>query len=439
MEPSSHSYLGSNQQDIFMQRPWRHSLDESFLQKEWQILLIPLQEVVLFPGETIPLRLGNSEIARAVRDIITNDHQFLPNTNSNVAALDCNSKSPLIGIVSFVSSSQRIHKVGTAIEVRSCSAWTGGEGEDREGDRDRDREGPGSGLAVTAKGRQRFKILRVGRQQAGLTYATVRFLSDASPEYLARKAAQIFTTAVLKAAAGEIPEGWLSWADSDAMGFSFFLCANLPFHTARLQELLEATDVVHRLRLMLSFLREVGTMLACGGCGAEIARQEEIFTFRGAEGMVGAYVNAYGWEYPPDSYRAVSSRSLEHCSPSLEDSWFPGYAWTIARCDRCFTHLGWRYTLAAVDDGEEEEEEEEEDGVRSTSAGSGMELDSGEDSVEESSEGDFEEGKGEPDLIRMDQQETAEISQTSPTEHDQMSATRLKTFWGLRRSALKSI
>ena len=49
-------------------------------------------------------------------------------------------------------------------------------------------------------------------------------------------------------AKGEVPEGWLRWADSDAVGFCFFLCANLPFHTARLQELLEATDVVHRLR-----------------------------------------------------------------------------------------------------------------------------------------------------------------------------------------------
>jgi hypothetical protein len=45
---------------------------------------------------------------------------------------------------------------------------------------------------------------------------------------------------------------------------------------------------------MLSFLREVGASLACGGCGTEIARQQEIFTFRGAEGIVGAYVNAYG-------------------------------------------------------------------------------------------------------------------------------------------------
>ena len=65
-----------------------------------------------------------------------------------------------------------MHKVGTAIEIRSCSA-SSTEGSDRDRDRD--------GLIITAKGRQRFEILRVTRQQADLAYATVRFLSDAVP------------------------------------------------------------------------------------------------------------------------------------------------------------------------------------------------------------------------------------------------------------------
>lgn len=65
-----------------------------------------------------------------------------------------------------------MHKVGTAIEIRSCSA-SSAEGSDRDRDRD--------GLIITAKGRQRFEILRVTRQQADLAYATVRFLSDAVP------------------------------------------------------------------------------------------------------------------------------------------------------------------------------------------------------------------------------------------------------------------
>ena len=32
--------------------------------------------------------------------------------------------------------------------------------------------------------------------------------------------------------------------------------------------------------------------------------------------------------------------------PSTQDSWFPGFAWTIVSCQRCFNHLGWRFTPA---------------------------------------------------------------------------------------------
>ena len=30
--------------------------------------------------------------------------------------------------------------------------------------------------------------------------------------------------------------------------------------------------------------------------------------------------------------------------PTLEHTWFPGYAWSGCLCDRCRTHLGWFYT-----------------------------------------------------------------------------------------------
>ena len=28
----------------------------------------------------------------------------------------------------------------------------------------------------------------------------------------------------------------------------------------------------------------------------------------------------------------------------VEDSWFPGYCWTIAYCASCYAHLGWKFT-----------------------------------------------------------------------------------------------
>ena len=33
--------------------------------------------------------------------------------------------------------------------------------------------------------------------------------------------------------------------------------------------------------------------------------------------------------------------------PTLRDSWFPGFAWSIVHCERCFGHLGWRFTAAS--------------------------------------------------------------------------------------------
>jgi hypothetical protein len=52
-------------------------------------------------------------------------------------------------------------------------------------------------------------------------------------------------------------------------------------------------------------------------------------------------------------HQTMTFRSLEynehnvvvHGRPTTRDSWFPGYAWRIVSCARCYSHLGWKFKL----------------------------------------------------------------------------------------------
>ncbi len=40
--------------------------------------------------------------------------------------------------------------------------------------------------------------------------------------------------------------------------------------------------------------------------------------------------------------------SQEHLT---QDSWFPGYAWSIVYCSTCYSHLGWRFDIVDAASG----------------------------------------------------------------------------------------
>jgi hypothetical protein len=44
--------------------------------------------------------------------------------------------------------------------------------------------------------------------------------------------------------------------------------------------------------------------------------------------------------------------------PSLEDTWFPDYAWTIIHCARCHSHVGWKYTHSSVVEEEQQQRQQ---------------------------------------------------------------------------------
>lgn len=131
------------------------------------------------------------------------------------------------------------------------------------------------------------------------------------------------------------------------------------------------------------------TDLVCRQCNALIAKTDDIMTmstegasvsFRmlqqlpqtppsSASGPLGTYVNAHGFVHDTitvqrthrervvvvgmnDASRAKHNQPIavyEHeqiltGEPERRDSWFPGYAWSLAYCVQCEAHVGWRFT-----------------------------------------------------------------------------------------------
>ncbi len=61
------------------------------------------------------------------------------------------------------------------------------------------------------------------------------------------------------------------------------------------------------------------------------------------QGFMNPYVNQNGHIHETLTvYKAKNLTLIGY--PSTQFSWFQGYAWTIAMCQHCKSHIGWRFT-----------------------------------------------------------------------------------------------
>lgn len=137
-----------------------------------------------------------------------------------------------------------------------------------------------------------------------------------------------------------------SSSTADPVSYSFWLAANLPLDDKVRQELLEIHCAADRLRREMEIMKTYDT-ICCRRCGREIGGSKDVFCMS-LEGPVSAYVNPSGFVHQTITLRKARGLTLEG-SPSTDNSWFPGYAWTIAYCARCFAHMGWRFTAVSSD------------------------------------------------------------------------------------------
>lgn len=159
---ASHSYLGDKLEAIRT----RVFLKEG---DEYELLIIPLRNIILFPGDTLPLRLRNKSYIKAVEGL-------LKGTSTNYLG---GMNSVHLGIVNLTDENGPIASgtVGTTSEVRghrsqllSDNRLTGEPDEAEE-------------MIVTAKVCQRFRLLEDPRRVNGVKVARALILSESSPNY----------------------------------------------------------------------------------------------------------------------------------------------------------------------------------------------------------------------------------------------------------------
>ncbi|KAI4827745.1 hypothetical protein KUCAC02_031117 [Chaenocephalus aceratus] len=129
---------------------------------------------------------------------------------------------------------------------------------------------------------------------------------------------------------------------TNAVDFSYRVAACLPIDDALRLQLLKIGSAIQRLRCELDIMDRC-TSLCCKQCqDTEITTKTEIFSLS-LNGPMAAYVNPHGYVHETLTVYKTNNLNLVG-RPSTLHSWFPGYAWTIAQCRTCGSHMGWRFT-----------------------------------------------------------------------------------------------
>lgn len=80
--------------------------------------------------------------------------------------------------------------------------------------------------------------------------------------------------------------------------------------------------------------------IRCKNCGLTITSEKEVVNVCGKHRHV--FTNPAGIVYEIGCF-ASAKGCFTMGEPTLEYTWFPGYAWCYANCAKCSSHLGWQF------------------------------------------------------------------------------------------------
>ena len=318
----SHSYLGDNLENVYVKMK-NFSDDCGMDETISSMLVVQLESTILFPGESIALRL---------------DKRFMSHIYQE------GSYNNSIGVM--IQSDDNLH--GTTCEIKS-----------------RSRQGDDGEILIKGIGGRRFivnKYLTVSSFHynrvciASVTVLTENYKVNSIhsyinninpwPQWLYGKVVDPLNLSLraleLFQEIGNVTFDFNLLERFTPTEFSYFIAANLPLKNEERLSLLRADNVSLRLLRIIKLLKLSAKNLCCANCKLCIAKRDDIFTVDG-DNTVGNYVNSHGIVHQTITLKKLVSNVLHTSRPSTADSWFPGTAWTIICCPRCFSHLGWYY------------------------------------------------------------------------------------------------
>ncbi|CRL05180.1 CLUMA_CG018056, isoform A [Clunio marinus] len=132
-------------------------------------------------------------------------------------------------------------------------------------------------------------------------------------------------------------------APDDPLTKSFWLARNVPLNQLdRLR--IFTTNCVNKRMLLIGESLNFRCIFNCKRCANKIANYIDIFAM--AKGNVNAnYCNPAGYIHETLTVHKTlaESTNTNEARPCEDFSWFPGYAWQIANCKRCNSHVGWKF------------------------------------------------------------------------------------------------
>ncbi|KAE9587063.1 hypothetical protein Lal_00004469 [Lupinus albus] len=339
---SLHTYLG----DVEDTRHRTAFLDADSV---FNLPLFSLQGVVLFPGATLPLRVVEPPFVAAIERALA--QVDVPYT---------------IGVIrthwDTANRGMKLASIGTTAEIRQYVRLEDGS------------------LNVVTCGQQRFRLRRRWRDAERVPYGEIQITEEDVPlrtpqgafgklgplsnrprshaisHMLSSRAfwpQWVFHMFDSYCLAERVADMWKQIVGAPRMDslvkkpdvLSFYIASKIPVSESTRQELLDIDGITYRLRREIELLASID-LIRCKSCQTIIAERSDMLVMS-SEGPLGAYVNPGG--YVHEIMTLYKADGITPVGPSAtEYSWFPGYAWTIAKCSTCKTQLGWLFTATKI-------------------------------------------------------------------------------------------